>query len=139
MVCTFFGHRDTPDAMREKVKAAILGLLREEQDVEFYVGNNGSFDFVVQDVLSELKRRGFYLRYKIVLSFLGEKALGGEQEATFFPEGLENSLPKFAISRRNEWLIKNANAAIVYFDFQASNSYKWIEKARKRGIKILYL
>ena len=139
MICTFFGHRDTSTVIKEKVRAAILELLQQEQDIEFCVGNNGSFDFIVQGVLKELKKSGVFLKYKIVLSALGEKALGGEQEVTFFPEGLEKALPKFAISKRNEWLIKNANVAIVRVGFSASNTYKWVEKARKKGMQIIYL
>ncbi len=138
MICTFFGHRDTHESIRACVKKLISELIEKEKTVRFYVGNNGKFDYIVQCVLRELISEGASLEYDIVLSRLGEKALNGEQGATIFPEGLESSLPKFAISNRNEWLIKQADIVIACVSFKTSNSYRWVEKAQKRGVRIIY-
>ena len=138
MICAFFGHRDANERIGVRVKRLVLELIEKEKTVKFYVGNNGKFDYIVQCVLREMKKEGVALEYRIVLSRIGETALSKEQDVTIFPEGLERSLPKFAISNRNEWLIKQADVVIACVKFEASNSFKWVERARKRGAKIIY-
>ena len=139
MVCTFFGNKDAPSSVKEKLKRTIKGLIDEKGAVCFYVGNNGNFDLFVQKVLSELKDEGAAIDYAIVLSSLGEVALGGNQERTIFPVEMENVPPRFAISRRNEWMIKKSDCLIAYAKHQFSNSRKWVEKASKKGLQVIDL
>ena len=137
MNCTFFGHKDAPASIKASIEKAIISLI----DVgvkTFYVGNNGNFDYLVQNVLKELSCI-YDMSYLIVLSRVDEVALSGEQAATLFPEKLDFSIPKFAISKRNEWLIKKCDFAIVYVKNRYSNSYKWLERAQKKGLKIITL
>jgi len=82
---------------------------------------------------------GKNINFSIVLSYIGEKAISNYQEFTILPEGLELSLPRFAISKRNEWMLRQAKFAIVYVNHRFSNSHKWIEKASKKRIDIINL
>ena len=99
----------------------------------FPVGNNGNFDFYAQCLLRELKNEGFKINFSIVLSRLGELSVSKNQSDTIFPEEPENGLPKFAISKRNEWLIKKSSFLITYTKHKFSNSQKWLEQAIKKG------
>ena len=45
MICTFFGHKDTPKEIEPVLQASIIDLIENHGADEFYVGNNGSFDF----------------------------------------------------------------------------------------------
>ena len=139
MRCILFGHRNAPESVLGTLRDVILSLVREGGECEFFVGNNGNFDYFSQCVLRDAHKSGVPLRYGIVLSFLGERALSGEQGATVFPEGLEQALPKFAISKRNEWLIKNADCAVVYVKNKISNCGKLLEKTLARGIRIIHI
>ena len=139
MNCMFLGHRDAGGEAKETVKTAILDLIEKEKIDAFLVGNNGNFDFYVQCVLQEMKEAGADIRFCIVLSYLGEKALSGNQSETVFPEGLENTIPKYAISKRNEWMIKNASYLIAYVKHNFSHTKKWIDKAKKRGLTVIDL
>ena len=47
MVCTFFGHRDTPRIAELILKEKIIYLIENKNVDKFYVGNNGNFDFMV--------------------------------------------------------------------------------------------
>ena len=138
MICTFFGHRDTPTSIRCEIKKAILKLIKNGIS-EFYVGNNGSFDFLTQSVLIELLNEGNKINCFIVLSRLNELALCGQQDFTVFPEEIEGVMKKFAISKRNEYLIKKSNMVICYVNNTFSNCHKWIEKARKKWRTIINL
>ena len=53
-VCTFFGHRDAPDAIKEKLFCVLCDLVENKGVTEFYVGNNGSFDHHVRAVLRKI-------------------------------------------------------------------------------------
>lgn len=137
MICTFFGHKDSPYALKEELKNLLLHLINNRGVKKFYVGNNGNFDFLVQVVLKEILSDRDDIDFSIVLSFLGEKALINDQKYTILPEGLELSLPRFAIFKRNEWLLKQANFAVVYVNHHFSNAHKWLEKATAKGIKVI--
>ena len=139
MVCTFFGHRNATEAVREPLKKSILHLLKHEHVDMFLVGNDGSFDFYVQCILREMKEVQKGVHFQIVLSRPDEKSLSGNQMATIFPEGLEKALPRFAISKRNEWLLKKSSFVIAYVKHSFSNSDKWIKRAVKKGIQIINL
>ena len=55
MVCTFFGHRDAPTEIRDKLQAVLVDLIENHDADTFYIGNNGSFDAMARNVLIELK------------------------------------------------------------------------------------
>ena len=138
MSCIFFGHKDTPEMILPVLEKQILHIICSEGIRNFYVGNNGKFDSYAQHILRELSQAE-NIQYTIVLSYLGEQALNGDQDATLLPFGQENALPRFAISKRNEWLIRHATHAIVYARYKISNSYRLAEKCKKEGIKTIYL
>lgn len=137
MVCTFFGHKNVPSSIKEDIYDAIINLTKEGVR-EFYVGNNGNFDFWVQKVLWEISKVE-NITYSIILSRLNENVISDNQKASVFPEGFEKFLPRFAISKRNEWMLKKSNIVITYTKSRFSNCYKWIEKAEKRGLRIINL
>ena len=138
MVCTFLGHRDTPSSVRARLIKEIHNLI-DEGVTEFLVGNNGGFDLMVQGVLEEASRKNPKIKYSIVISKLGEAAISGTQNATLFPEGLELAIPRFAISKRNEWLLKNSQILIAYVKHKGTNAYNLLQKAARLGLKIINL
>ena len=139
MTCTFFGQSDATDEIKNKLKECILYMINCEHVDMFLVGNNGNFDFFTQCSLQELKNEGICIDYAIILSRLGETALSKNQRATLFPEKLDDVIPKYAIPKRNSYLIDNSSFVIAYARHRFGNSYKWITKASKRGLRIINL
>jgi len=139
MTCTFFGHRRIKADMRDELKELIMRLIDDYDTKQFLVGNNGAFDALVQGVLDEICRTRDDVSYSIVLSYVDELALSGDQHATIFPEGLEYVPRRFAISKRNEWLIKSSDYVIAYVKYSVSNSFRWTEKAMKKGLIVFNL
>lgn len=137
MICTFFGHRDTSEAIKPKLKTTIKNLI-DSGVKNFYVGNNGSFDLMTQCILFELKAQ-IDIDYRIVLSYINEKAISGNQDATIYPEGFEHFPRRFAISKRNDWLIAHSTHLIAHSANALSNSHKWIEKAERKGLTVINL
>ena len=74
MVCTFFGHRHTPDCVREVLVNTIIELIENRGVNVFYVGNHGGYDHMVRSVLKELKNKYPHICYSVVLAYMpGEK------------------------------------------------------------------
>ena len=136
MICTFLGHHDAPSSIKEPLKKVIIELIQNGVD-EFVVGNNGNFDFYVQDIITELQNRGEKINFAIALSRIDEKSITSNQRSTVFPDVLEKCLPRFAISKRNEWMIKKSQIAVVYLTHNFSNTSKWVEKAKKQKLRII--
>lgn len=138
MNCVFLGHRSVTSIAKLELKAEIIKLKSSGADC-FYVGNNGNFDFLVQSVLCEIEEDGDNIKYEIVLSYIGEKPLCSKIKNTLFPSGQETALPRYAISKRNEWLLEQADVMIVYLNNKISNTYKYVRRAEKKGIRIINL
>ena len=113
MNCTFFGHRDAPFSIKNEIKNAVFKAI-DKGATAFYVGNNGNFDLLCQQVLSEILEIRDDFNYYIVASHIYEKALFGKQEQVIFPEELEGVIKRFAICKRNEYMLKRASFVISY-------------------------
>lgn len=138
MICTFFGHGDAADNIRDKIKNAVESLISEGVN-QFYVGNNGNFDYMVQSVLVELRRAGTDIELTVVISYIDEKVICAEQKDSMYPESLESVPLRFAISRRNDYMIASSQIVVAYVRHNFSNSHKWLEKAKKKGLRVINL
>ena len=138
MNCVFFGYGQTPIDVYDRLKSEILKMVDDNGVKRFLVVNNGRFDAMVQKALKEISVDR-EIDYSIVLSKIDENAICGEQDKTIYPEGLEYALRRFAITKRNGWLLNNADFLICYYVEYVSRAGKWIEKAKRRGIKTVNL
>lgn len=131
--CTFFGHRDCPDSVYPKLRSSIERLILSQNAVRFYVGHQGRFDAIVLRALRELKKQHSKITYHVVLAYLPEKQLPYHPEETLFPEGLEVVPPRFAIERRNRWMIDHSDfvVAALYRDF--GGAAEAIRYAKRQG------
>ena len=68
MICTFFGHSETPETIKPTLKAAIIELMEKDNVTEFYVGNHGNFDRMAISILSELAKTQS-IRFYVVLAY----------------------------------------------------------------------
>ena len=139
MNCMLFGHADAPYSLKSALEAAITKVSEENDNVEFLVGNNGNFDFLAQSLMEKLKNNGIKIDYTIILSHIDERPLNRCYEQSLFPMELATTIPKYAISKRNNWIIKHSVLAICYVSSIASNSFKTLSKIKKRGVKVINL
>ena len=73
MICTFFGHKDTPDAIEPILQKVLIDLIERKNVNLFYVGNNGNFDSIVKKNLQILQKKYTGIRYYVVLAYLSKK------------------------------------------------------------------
>ena len=119
MTVTFFGHRNTPSAARPWVKLLLKELIEKDGADMFYIGNEGSFDWMVYDTLQELKTEYPFIKYKVVLAYLQRrkkdiKAFSPSE--TIFPEELRKTPLCFAIAKRNRIMLGYADTVMTYVE-----------------------
>ena len=135
--CCFFGHREVTHNIRPKLKAIIEKLITEQNVIEFYVGHQGQFDSMVYSVLKELKAKYPHIRYTVVLAYMPDehiKEVYGED--TLLPDGMESVPKKFAISKRNDWMIQQSGFVVCYVYKITGGAAKFREKADKKGLRV---
>ena len=69
MVCTFFGHKDTPKEIEPTLRSTLIDLIENKNVTVFYVGNNGNFDTMVRHQLEDLSHI-YPITYSVVLAYL---------------------------------------------------------------------
>ena len=138
MIVTFCGHREIEnrDELHDKLKAAIFGLIAEGADT-FYLGGYGAFDSLANEVLHELKDQ-YQIHTSLVLPYLDRDCLTENYDDTIYPP-LESVPRRFAISRRNEWMVDQADAVVAYVKHDwggAAATLRYAERKKKRIIGI---
>ena len=142
LVCCFFGHRDTPSTVKTDLVECITNLIENEGADSFLVGHQGAFDAIVLSVLRGLKEKYSHITYNVVLAYMPgttEEYAYAEPMETMFPEGLESVPKRFAISWRNDWMLKNSDCVIAYVKHNFGGSGKFVEKAEHQGKRVINL
>lgn len=138
--CTFFGHRDCPETIKPKLKETLIDLISNYGIDTFYVGNHGHFDAYVRSTLKELKRVYPHIRYAVVLAYLpGKKAEYEDLSDTILPEGIESVPPRFAISWRNNWMLKQSDYVVTYITHPQGGAAQFAEKAQRQKKRVIPL
>ena len=138
--CTFFGHRDCPDAIKPKLRAVLVDLIINHNVNMFYVGHQGQFDTYVHSELKILKQEYPQINYAVVLAYMpGKKMEYDDYSDTMLPEGIESVHPHYAISWRNNWMLKQSDYVVTYVTHSWGGAAKYASIAKKHGKIILGL
>ncbi len=139
--CTFFGHRDCPTGIREVLSAEIDRLICNHGVDTFYVGTQGSFDRMAYAALVELRQRYRYIKVYRVLAYMPRLSDIAQDRSvlddTILPEGIENAHPRYAIIKRNNWMIDRSDYVVAYITHPSGGAYKAVERAKKKGKTII--
>ena len=135
--CVFFGHRHCPETVKEKLYKTIEALIL--QGVEnFLVGNQGEFDRIVYGCLRKLRKTYPHICVSVVLAYMPAGRGNGEELVdTMFPEEIEKGPLRFAIDRRNRYLINKADWVVCYVSVPWGGAHKFSLLAKKHGKKVI--
>lgn len=139
MTCCFFGHRDTPSYIANRLRNLLPQLVKEKQVTRFLVGNEGGFDRMVATALSELQKEYPNIQCYIVLAYLPQAKSTPPPLETIYPEGLERVPKRFAIDRRNKWMLKQSDITVGYIRFSTGGAARYFEIAKKNGKEMIQL
>lgn len=139
MICTFFGHKDTPKEIEPTLRSTLIDLIENKNVKVFYVGNNGNFDTMVRRQLEELSQT-YSITYNVVLAYLpAEKNKYDNLTNTIYPEGFETVPKRFAISWRNKWMIQQSDIVVTYVVHNFGGAAQFKEMAEWQGKVVMNL
>ena len=146
MKITFAGHSviSSGKRIKESVKEQIRKIVAEEDFVTFYIGGYGEFDKICACACRELKeeRDGIEVVYVAPYISLSEQEKikemqnSGLCDTSIYPP-IENTPPKFAIIKRNEWMMLNADIVIAYVEREYGGAYRSLQIAKRKKKKII--
>ena len=136
--CTFFGHRDCPEMIKPKLREALVDLISNHDVDMFYVGHQGQFDAMVRSVLRELKKEYPQTDYAVVLAYMpGKRNEYDDYSDTMLPEGIESVHPHYAISWRNNWMLRQSDYVVTYITHDWGGAARYAKKAKRQGKSIV--
>ena len=136
MGVTLIGSREASQAIVKRVEETLIRLIVENGETTFYVGNHGAFDLIVTAVFKRVKAQFPHVSCYVVLSHM-PTAPQTDELPTILPEAVVASPPKFAISRRNMWMIEHSSIVVTYAPYSFGNSAKYKAIAAKKGKRII--
>lgn len=138
--CTFFGHRECPDSIKIQLRAVLIDLLTNHDIDMFYVGNQGRFDAIVRGILRELKIEYQQINYAVVLAYMpGKQTEYDDFPDTMIPEGIESVHPRYAISWRNNWMLRQSDYVLTYITHSWGGAAQYAAKAARQGKTVINL
>ena len=138
MTCTFFGHSDCYDLDGAILQRAIEDLIKSGIST-FYVGHHGLFDRMVLQCLTALKKLYPHISYSVVLAYFPKEKTVYDEYPTIYPEGQESALPKFAIEKRNRWMITHSEYCLCYVNRTWGGAYRFAKRAKASGLTVTNL
>lgn len=144
MIITFIGHRflKNHEVILEKIKKSILDHLKDEEKMVFYCGGYGDFDNLSAHACQAVKKINPNSEVVYVTPYIKSQyegaILGKEYDSILYPP-LENVPPKFAICKRNEWMIDKSDLIISYVNRTYGGAYNGLCYAQRKKKKIINL
>ena len=140
MIITFCGHSNYSfdDTVKEKLRGLLLQNIRKNPNCKFYLGGYGNFDSLCLSILKELKANFPDIELLFITPYLN-KEYSKLETAKLYYDGiiyppLENVPPRFCISRRNEWMVDEANLVIAFVKYSWGGAAKTLEYAKRKKV-----
>ena len=140
MIITFCGHSNYSfdDTVKEKLRGLLLQNIRKNPTCKFYLGGYGNFDSLCLSILKELKANFPDIELLFITPYLN-KEYSKLETAKLYYDGiiyppLENVPPRFCISRRNEWMVDEANLVIAFVKYSWGGAAKTLEYAKRKKV-----
>ena len=146
MTITFTGHAFITNAekVKNEIKEQIRKIVPKSEPLICYLGGYGCFDETSAHACNELKKENYKIEMVYVTPYLSiseqEKIKmmqkQGLCDSSIYPS-LENVPKRFAISKRNEWMMTNADFVIAYVERDFGGAYKSLKVAKRKNKKII--
>ena len=140
MIITFCGHSNYSfdDTVKEKLRDLLLQNIRKNPTCKFYLGGYGNFDSLCLTILKEIKADFPHIELLFITPYLN-KEYSKLETAKLYYDGiiyppLENVPPRFCISRRNEWMVDEANLVIAFVKYSWGGAAKTLEYAKRKKV-----
>ena len=140
MVITFLGHSTITNSseLLEKMVKTILENTRKDEKISFYCGGYGDFDNLSAMACRLIKKQLPNSEVVLVTPYLKNLTKNDIYDATIYPP-IENVLPRYAIIKRNEWMVERADLIIAYVKYTYGGAYITLNYAERKKKPIINL
>ena len=143
MVITFCGHSNClfSDEEKEKLKQLLIKETRKNPTCKFYLGGYGDFDSFCLRTLRELKKEFQDIELIFITPYIDKNYSKLELAKYYYDDiifpPIENVPRKFAILKRNEWMVDSADLVIAYVKYSWGGAAKTLKYAKRKKVPII--
>ena len=140
-----FGHRQVSDfhKLDEALTPIVKELIEKQSYVIFYIGRNGAFDEYAASIIKSTRNKYGVDNSDLVLvlpyTVANIEYYADYYDSIFIPECVEGVHPKSAISKRNRWMVEQADLVIVNVEQKQGGAYSAMRYAEKQFIPVINL
>ena len=139
MIVTFCGHRDFVETaeIEERLTALLKKYARANESLVCYNGGYGNFDCFAAKCVQRLQVQYSNILNCLILPYIDQPFLDRIAifknlfDETIYPP-LESVPKKYAIIRRNEWMINSADAVIAHVKYSWGGAARSLEYAKRK-------
>ena len=142
MIITFCGHSNClfNDEEKEELKTLFIKEIRKNPTCKFYLGGYGDFDSLCLRTLRELKKDFPEIEILFITPYLDKNYSKLELAKYYYDDvifpPIENVPRKFAILKRNEWMVDSADLVIAFVKYSWGGAAKTLEHAKRKKKQI---
>ena len=139
MIISFCGHSNFSSTPQLKNK--LMELLETKingQQVEFYLGGYGGFDSFARSCCAEYKENHQNATLIFVTPYLGDYLNNRKDyiekyyDTTIYPD-IETTPKRYAIVKRNEWIVERSDLVIAYVQLHFGGAYHSLLHAKRKN------
>lgn len=145
MTITFCGHSNFlfDNTVKEKLRELLLQEIRKNSACKFYLGGYGDFDSLCLNILKEMKADFPTIELLFITPYLDDN-YSKLETAKLYYDGiiyppLENVPRRFCISKRNEWMVDEADLVIAFVKYSWGGAAKTLEYAKRKKVEFFNL
>lgn len=137
MTVTFCGHSklNKPDSFSKWLDVILPSLIEGGADT-FYLGGYGDFDALAASAVRGQKQVYPHIELILVLAYLDREIDASRYDGTTYPP-LEKVPPRYAIVRRNEWMVRESDVVISGVLHSWGGAAKTLEFAQQKKKVVL--
>ncbi|WP_296627684.1 hypothetical protein [uncultured Negativibacillus sp.] len=137
MIVTFCGHAEIEnDTDMKQWLNTVLDRLIQKGANTFYLGGYGKFDTLSASVLQKKKDQYPQIRLILVLPYLNFNIDTSIYDDSVYPP-LESVPPKYAILKRNQWMVEQSDIVVAYVLHGWGGAAKTLRYAQQKKKEII--
>lgn len=144
-IVALFGHRELPDLQRieKSLYPIVKKLILKETYVIFLIGRNGEFDEYAASIIKSIQHEYGTGNSELLLVLPYEvadiKYYENYYDDIYIPPCVEGVHPKSSISKRNRWMVEQADLVIVNVEKSQGCAYTAMKYAEKLHTHVINL
>ncbi len=133
----FCGHKEIsePDKLQRWLVETVEALIQRGADT-FYLGGYGAFDRLAANVVWSKKRLYPSVQSILVLPYLDRAVDATDYDSMIYPP-LENVPRRYAISKRNEWMVDHSDVVVAYVIHEWGGAATTLRYAKRKHKEII--